>query len=1356
VVSATGKLHIRKSVAATNAAMNAATGADLIFNVASTYNVTSPSYNVFTGAFLGVAETKFIGFQLYQAGSGTAEMYIDDIIIREFDYPPCAYYCPQGGTASGTRYITTVEFNTISRASVFDGYVCTGLSTTLQRTLNYDLTVITAPSASTYYSAAWIDWNGDGDFIDAGENVMASAIHGGTTRVQTITVPAAAKLGVTKMRVKTKFDTAIAGPCEAPLTNDDVEDYDIDIAPAPTPMVYVSSTVTQNNTTAVNAGSFRNEVIGVQVVTSGTLSPISATSFTFNTTGTTNAAVDIQNAQLWYTSNNNAFATGTQVGALVANPNGTFTITGSVQLIQGVNYFWLSYDIPPGATSPDVIDAQCTSVTVAGTPQTPTITSPEGNRPIITATPMLYVSSTTTQNVSRTPRPDANHLIVGIEIVTTGAASPLAVTSFSFNTTGTTTPATNILNARLWSTGTNSSFATATQIGATVAAPNGAFTITPTVNLNNGTNYFWLTYDIPATAACDPAQADAQCSSITVAGVPLTPTVTSPLGAVVIDCNTAYYSKGNLPPNIVSSWNTRRDGTGADATAFGVTSMFYVQSGHTMNTTAAVTIPYMTVEAGGYVKGSHLITMNDLRINSFGTYEQIVQAADGAYITNFYIENFGTWIHNNAGFLPNGNRYFSPRSNQWFYQWGGGTFPNGTAWGSVLLNGITVGNFLMGNVLTTIQGDFEWRRIGNNNYLLDQVNETINIGGNLIFSGGWWKVAYDNSTPGNQTRLVTINVAGDFIMTSGTLEDYARGNASSATTLNVLGNVNITGGTFNMNLSPGGSSVMNLTPGSPTSTWTQTGGTVTLGNTFVKAGKRINMLGARIGNVAVSRTFTVETNAKLYCSNFPVLGAGNFTLQTGGWLGIGSAAGITSSGATGNIQVTGIRSYNSGATLEYYEGLTPQITGNFTTTTTSAAYPVQIANLIINKAAPTNIVTLTNTTDVNSVLTLTGGVLTTSYFANTAPWIRIPSVASVSPVGGSQNSYVDGYIRRQGATAFIFPTGNSGKWRRIAVTAPSISTEFEARYVGAPYVNSTTMAAASSLVLDHVSKLEHWFLTKPVNPADGATTRVQLFWEDALLSGIYKFDSLAVGRWSGTVWENSNCVAGCPANWTSSTIQRTYTGVATGNGAGTIESNTVSAYGPFTFSSIGIIANNPLPVSLLSFESACRVNDVLVKWTTASETNNDYFSLLKSADGRNFNEIARIKGAGSTSNLKSYEYSDSEQFNRAYYKLTQTDFDGTSEELKITAVNCSVSKEQFMNALFNPEGYIQVKFINTLENAVFIELSDATGRVLYHGKQGTEVAGGVIRIDAAKLNPGVYFVNAWDGVKRYTVKVAVN
>ncbi|MDQ3050775.1 MAG: GEVED domain-containing protein [Bacteroidota bacterium] len=1331
----------------------------------STTTTNQLAYATVTTTFRATAtQAAYISFVSTMTANGcnSANFWIDDISITEYNNPPCGYYCQAGGTSATPGSLTNVVFNTLSRASAFDGYVCTGLSTSVQRTVSYDLTVDrNATGAYNLFTQAWIDWNSDGDYSDAGEIVMPSAssnVTGVVSRTVSVTIPAGAVLGLTKMRVMMKYNAApVATGCDVSTIYMDVEDYDIDINPAPTPMTYISATTTQANTTSVNAGSFRNEVVGLQIVTTGTLSPISATSFTFNTAGTTNAINDIENAQLWSTTNNAGFTTTSQVGALIANPNGSFTFTGTVQLLQGTNYFWLTYDIPASATSPDVIDATCTSVTVAAVPRTPSVTAPAGNRPIITATPMVYVSGTVTQNVSRSPRPDTNHQIIGVEIVTSGAASPLSLTSFTFNTTGTSAVVTtNIANARLWSTGTSSSFATTTQVGATVAVPNGVFSITPALTLVNGTNYFWLTYDIPAGAGCDPVQADAQCTSITIGGTPRVPTVTAPLGAVVIDCLAAYYSKGNLPANIPGNWNSLRDGTGANATTFGATSMFYVQNGHTMTTTAAVTIPFMTIEAGGRVNASFLMSLTDLRINSYGIFEQIVQATNGGYITNFYIENYGTWIHNNAGFLPNLNRYFSPRSNQWFYQWGGGTFPSGTSWGNVLLNGTTTGNFGMGNCLTTIQGDFEWRRIGTNNYLLDEQNETIDIGGNLIFSGGWWKVAYDNSNPGNQTRTVVINVAGDFIMTSGKLEDYTRGGAPSGATLNVSGNVTITGGTMNFNLSPGGASPVNLVVGTPSMNWSQTGGTVTLGNTNVKSGKTAYMTGSKLGDIASSRTMTVEAGATLYTSNYPVSGGGNFTLQTGAWLGIGSAAGITSTGASGNIQTSGTRSYNSGATYEYYEGLSPQVSGNFITTTTSGLYPSQVANLIINKSGPAQIVNLTNTTNVTGTLTLTNGVLTTSIVAATAPWVRIPASATVSPVGGSANSYVDGYVRRQGATAFTFPTGNAGKWRRIAFTAPSATTEFEARYVSSAYSNTTSMAIAPLTVLDHVSTIEHWYLDKPLG-ADGATTKVQLFWEDASMSGVYKFDSLGVARWSGSAWENANCYGSCPPNWSTSTPQRTYTGSASGTGIGTIQSNTVSVYGPFTLSSIGFFPLNPLPVSLVSFNATCESEFVKLQWSTAAELNNNFFTVEKSKNGFDFYELTRVNGGGNSNNLLRYSYDDrNKESGVNYYRLSQTDFDGTNVQLNTISVKCSGNLNTVITAYNNHSGKIVILSDLDSEESLTAQLYDALGQQIRFGKYNSTKGVSTHFLDITGLSAGIYLLNIHGSEKLVTKKIVVN
>ncbi|MBE0644553.1 MAG: T9SS type A sorting domain-containing protein [Bacteroidetes bacterium] len=173
------------------------------------------------------------------------------------------------------------------------------------------------------------------------------------------------------------------------------DDFDNDTRHATTPcigadeyilsnMAFVSSTCTQNNTDPLPAGFNNQEIIGIEVDVTGSLSPLSATSFTCNTTGST-VPGDISAAKIWYTERTSTFdvSTATLVGS-VSNPSGTFTITGSQALIgPGTNYFWLTYDVSAAASTGDYMDGQCTSVTIGGTPYTPTVTNPAGNRMII-------------------------------------------------------------------------------------------------------------------------------------------------------------------------------------------------------------------------------------------------------------------------------------------------------------------------------------------------------------------------------------------------------------------------------------------------------------------------------------------------------------------------------------------------------------------------------------------------------------------------------------------------------------------------------------------------------------------------------------------------------------------------------------------------------------------------------------------------------------------------------------------------------------------------------------------------------------------------------------------------------------
>lgn len=85
-----------------------------------------------------------------------------------------------------------------------------------------------------------------------------------------------------------------------------------------------------------------------------------------------------------------------------------------------------------------------------------------------------------------------------------------------------------------------------------------------------------------------------------------------------------------------------------------------------------------------------------------------------------------------------------------------------------------------------------------------------------------------------------------------------------------------------------------------------------------------------------------------------------------------------------------------------------------------------------------------------------------------------------------------------------------------------------------------------------------------------------------------------------------------------------------------------------------------LPINLESFSAEKKNNDVFLKWVTLSEQNNDYFSLEKSHDGKQWVEIATVLGAGFSDEKISYSFIEKNSSLEldAYYRLTQVDFNG--------------------------------------------------------------------------------------------------
>ncbi|MBX3163165.1 MAG: T9SS type A sorting domain-containing protein [Bacteroidetes bacterium] len=135
----------------------------------------------------------------------------------------------------------------------------------------------------------------------------------------------------------------------------------------------------------------------------------------------------------------------------------------------------------------------------------------------------------------------------------------------------------------------------------------------------------------------------------------------------------------------------------------------------------------------------------------------------------------------------------------------------------------------------------------------------------------------------------------------------------------------------------------------------------------------------------------------------------------------------------------------------------------------------------------------------------------------------------------------------------------------------------------------------------------------------------------------------------------------------NATTQTNYGNVGTDNDNGTTTGS--NGGGP---NGGGILAPlvTPLPVKLIRFDATTHLNTVELWWATASEKNNDYFTIEKSADGIEFSELSKISGAGNSQRTLNYTYVDINPYEGiSYYRLKQTDYDGKFEYSKIVSAN---------------------------------------------------------------------------------------
>lgn len=162
-----------------------------------------------------------------------------------------------------------------------------------------------------------------------------------------------------------------------------------------------------------------------------------------------------------------------------------------------------------------------------------------------------------------------------------------------------------------------------------------------------------------------------------------------------------------------------------------------------------------------------------------------------------------------------------------------------------------------------------------------------------------------------------------------------------------------------------------------------------------------------------------------------------------------------------------------------------------------------------------------------------------------------------------------------------------------------------------------------------------------------------------------------------------------------------------------------------------------LPISLTDFYAQKQANNqVLLKWITASEINNDYFSISRSVDGFKWIELATIKGNGNSSKTQEYHYLDVRAKNGVnYYQLTQIDYDGKSETFSPIYVEINRS-----TADIYPNPTINKIVFNQLKSNDPIRLFDIHGKEVSDHIQIKKINSTTVELNISLLPNGLYFI----------------
>jgi hypothetical protein len=161
--------------------------------------------------------------------------------------------------------------------------------------------------------------------------------------------------------------------------------------------------------------------------------------------------------------------------------------------------------------------------------------------------------------------------------------------------------------------------------------------------------------------------------------------------------------------------------------------------------------------------------------------------------------------------------------------------------------------------------------------------------------------------------------------------------------------------------------------------------------------------------------------------------------------------------------------------------------------------------------------------------------------------------------------------------------------------------------------------------------------------------------------------------------------------------------------------------------------NSPLPVTLIDFSGEEIDEYVQLRWSTASEINNDYFELEHSTDGLIFSKFANVPGAGNSVEQNNYQtIHENPAVGTNFYRLSQVDFDGSKKMEGVVTIHKSSTStiKIFPNPALN-----ELTIDNIPEETASINCYDAEGKLMFSINKFDKI---VTKLNIEHLSQGKY------------------